>query len=227
MPEPLRIKEDVKREVLKCLIDSIKKEMVADDFTITNITKVTREKKETIENVLSELEDEKLITKHDISLRIYLPNVEKGHKFLKDIAGRKVLSISLYWLFLVSLAILWIAIPSLELNLPSAQTFAEMYIQGVQNGIVGSAIAGLVGAYILDKISRVIVKWRLVSAESYNQIVRVMKLAMAILIPSLLAFFALYRTYGSELASAVVMIFIAVMAAAVAYVQLIWKKKES
>ncbi len=227
MSESLKIKEDVKREVLKYFTDSTEKQMILDNFTITNIAKATGEKEERIEGILSELEDEDLITGHDVSLKIYLPNVEKGQRFLKEVASRKVLSYSLYWLFLVSLAILWIAIPNLELQLPSGvQALPEMYVQGVQNGIVYSAIVGLVGSFVFDKISRTLVKWRWVSPQSYDQISQVIKIGTLLLIPSLLVFVTLSRFLGTELASAKVTIFVAVLAVAVAYVQLVWRKSE-
>jgi len=228
LSESLRIREDVKREVLEYFTGCMEKELVVDNFTISNIAKATGEKEERLEKILAELEEEKLVAKYDVSLGVYMPNVEKGRKFLKEIAARKALSYSLYWLFLLSLAILFIAVPYLDLQLPSGvETLPKAYIQGIQNGVVWAAIVGIVGTWILQQVGRKFIKWRWVSPQSYNQVVEVTKIAAAILVVSWLVFAVLSRTYSFEIALAVATISIAALATAVAYVQLARKKKES
>ena len=228
MYESLRIGEDVKREVLEYFTDRMEKEMVVDNFTISNIAKATGETEERLEEILSELEEEKLIAKYNISLGVYMPNVEKGRKFLKEIAARRAFSYSPYWLFLLSLAISWIAVPYLNLQMPAGiETTFTAYTQGIRNGIFLAAIVGIVGGGFLQHVSRKLIRWKWVSPQAYSQVVNVAKIAAGIVIVSWLVFFVMYQTYSFEVALAAATISLGALSAAITYVQIERKKGET
>lgn len=216
----LKIKEDRKRDVLNYLSDAVEKRGSIEDFILPAIEEATEEERARIEEVLDELEEEKLITKHDVYLKIFIPRSDEGRKMVKRFAARGILSYSPYWLFIFSVAILWVAVPHLNLGLPSGVEYLlSAYLQGIQNGIIGAGTAGLIGGAVLERAIESFIKWKLLSPSSYNRIVGITKYTVIILVVGWIGYTYFFQSYGVEFSLATVAIFIASLGVAIAYAQ--------
>jgi len=131
-----------------------------------------------IESILDELEEEKTITSHDISFKIYVPKYEKGDELIESLTAQELLAFSPYWLMVFSLLIFYVIYPYLRIQISqdfAGTTLDSAYKEGIQNAIILSAIVGPVGGKVLLSIAWRFKRMQILSPERYNQMYEVAK----------------------------------------------------
>jgi len=170
----VKTKEELKTEIRDYLVNCTDKDVRIKKITYSGILDEIKDKSENIDTALSELEDENVISSHDISLKIYLPNNDTGNNLLKDLAKKELIFISTNWLFLFSLALLYVGSKyfitnSLPDNLVGA-TVLGAYRSGFEESIVFSAITGIVGAHLLLGLTSKLKQMQILTPELYSDI---------------------------------------------------------
>lgn len=218
-----RIKEDLKRDILNYLYKGIEENLTIEHFTYSEIMNFLDEYSEKMDPILDELEEEKTITSHDISFKIYVPKCEKGDELIERLTAQELLAFSPYWLMVFSLLIFYVFHPYLKFQISQdfeGTTLDSAYKEGIQYAIILSAILGPIGGKFLQVIAWRFKRMQILSPERYNQIYEVAKttifISVAILILSVIA----ADQFGLVIKIDPVTVFLSALAVSIAYVSL-------
>lgn len=218
MPRSL---DEIKRDLREYLIHSVRDNTPLENITYSGILKKINETPEKIDKAIEKLEEDKDITSHDVTLKIYLPTTEEGKEVIKRLAEEEALPYSPYWLMVFSLLIFWVALPYLNLQIPSdftGTTILSAYLGGIKNAIIYSAIGGVVGAQILKSVFIKLKKIEVLSPKLYSNLNNVVKYTIALSVFCAIVYNVLERDYGFQLTNAALTYFIGSLAIAVGYV---------
>lgn len=216
-----KIKEDLKREILAYLVHSVRDNKPLENITYSGILDEIDEAPEKIDKAIDELEEDKDITSHDVTLKIYLPTTEDGKDIIKRLAEEEALPYSPYWLMVFSLLIFWVALPYLNLQIPSESvgtTILSAYLGGIKNAIIYSAIVGAVGAQLLKNVFMKKKKIEVLSPILYRNMNDVVKYTIALSVLGAIVYNVLKQDYGFQLTDAALKYFLASLGIALTYV---------
>lgn len=216
-----RIAEDRKRDLLEYLVRSVRDNTPLEKITYSGILDEIDEAPEKIDKAIEELENDKDITSHDVTLKIYLPTTEEGKDIIKRLAEEEALPTSPYWLMVFSLLIFWVALPYLNIQIPSeftGTTILSAYLGGIKNAIIYSAIWGAVGAQILKNVFMKKKKIEVLSPILYRNMNDVVKYTIALSVLGAIVYNVLERDYGFQLTDAALKYFLASLGIALTYV---------
>jgi len=218
-----RIKEDLKRDTLKYLYKGIEENSTIEHFTYSEIMNFLDQDSDIIDPILEELEEQKTITSHDISFKIYVPKYEKGDELIESLTAQELLAFSPYWLMVFSLLIFYVIHPYLRFQISqdfTGTTLDSAYKEGIQYAIPLSAIMGIIGAKILENIAWRFKRMQILSPERYNQMYEVAKntifISIALQILSVIA----VDQFNLEIKIDPLAIFLAALPLSMAYVSL-------
>ena len=216
----MKIKEDLKRAIMEYLEDKTAQKS-AEDLVLSKIAEEVKDDPERVEEALDDLESEKSVARHDIKLEVFLPKTGEGRKKLETLAKRKILTSSPYVAIIIALVVLFLIIPYLELKLPTnveIDTLLDAFLQGVRSGIVYSGLVGLIGGYIIQNIFSRYLRWKAISIERHEVMMRIVKNAIYMTVGVLIIYWFLLRGLGYEVSLAVITILLNIVTIVVTYI---------
>jgi len=216
-----RIKEDLKREILAYLVHSVRENEPLEKINYSGILDEMGEDSEKIDKAIEELENENTITSHNVTLKIYLPVTDEGKDVIKRLTEKEALPYSPYWLMGFSLLIFWVAIPYLNIQLPSdfiGTSLISSYLGGIKDAIIYSAIVGALGAQLLKNLFMKIKKIEVLSPTLYRNMNDVVKYTIALSVLGAIVYNVLERDYGFQLTDAALKYFLGSLGIALTYV---------
>ena len=175
----LRTKEELKREIRDYLVNCTDENFHIEDVIRSGIIEEMNDVTENIDEALSELESENIITSQNVSFSLYLPKNEKGNNILKNLSKEELISYSPIWFYILSLFILGVTSKYFLTNLlPDNLTNTSLlsaYKFGFEQSIGFSAVVGVLGALILHDFASRLKRWRIISPEIYTDINNVVR----------------------------------------------------
>lgn len=225
----LQTKEELKRAIRDYLVNLPSKTKHFEDYTLSKISEAVNEESSTVDEAITELRDEGVLESRKVHLDIHLPNTDEGFEVLTTYAKKGFVSYSPYWAVFFGFALFFIGISLGEkyLTVPTGTgTLFDAYRVGIDHGIAGTFVIGLIGGYFIQKSLGKFRRWQIVSEETYETISTIIKHTIYIFVPLVGAYYVIANHFGYPLELGVVFGLIgAAAASAFSYDQLINSKR--
>jgi len=223
----LKIKKDLKRELLEYLEENVNENTHLETITLSGLQEQFKVDNDKLSEIISELEKEDLLNIHDVSFKLFLPANENGDKLHSKLTKDELISFSLAWFTVFSLALLYVSLPYLNFSLPETfqgNTFLSAYSEGIQFAIILSGLAGPIGGAILIGIVRKLKQTQVLTPIVYQQFNSIIKYTLSLLILVGIFLPRLNESIGLNVSDSSVVLLLTSLGLSMAYVQL--TKKE-
>lgn len=217
----IKTKGALKEEISRYLQNAAeKKGWKVEDFTLSSISKHTHENEKRVGEILDELEsgEPEVVKTLKIEAKIYLPQTDNGKEITKELSKKKlIMPLSPYVAFTIAMVVFLIAGPYIASDIRGALFFALIF--------------GVILASVLQWSFREFMKWKVVSEETYRDVIRILKFGGFIFLLILL-FVGVYYVYngltGNKMMPEYVMGIISIILASVGIVlsYAMWKKSK-
>jgi len=218
-----KIKEDVKRDVLRYLNNRIHKRWKVEDFTLSSICEAVNETSDRTENILEKLKEGGSIDSHRVETDIFLPKDTDGGKVVKELEKKGLITMSPYVAFFFAMIIFFFVyryvfkVPTEVANLG----VVAAYFKGMENGIIFATIFGLGIAAVIQGGMKRFKKWKISSEETYYRVAQICKYTTYLSAPSLAVYYLCVIILASQMMpEAVMLILLTCIGIAIGYVAL-------
>ncbi len=219
----LKIKEDLKRELLDYLVENVDEDTHLEMITLSGLQEHFKVDNDKLSEIISELESEDLINIHDVSFKLFLPANENGDKLHSKLTQDELISFSLAWFTVFSLVLLYVSLP--YLNFPLSETFQGItllsaYREGIKFAIILSGLAGPIVGAVLIGIVRKLKQTQILTPIVYQRFNTIIKYTISLLIMVEIFLPRLNETIGLNVSDSTVILFLTCLGLSIAYVNL-------
>lgn len=219
----LKIKEDLKRDLLEYLEENVREDSHLDLVTFSGLHDQFDIDADKLQEIITELEIEDLLDIHDVSFKLYLPKNENGHKLYSRLTSNELISFSSTMFMIFSLILFYVGLPYLNISLPDNfqdTSLLRAFREGIRVAIIYCVVAGPVGGEVLISGVKKLKQMQVLSPKIYHQLNTIIKYTIWLSVGAGIFYPSLSERFSFEATNAAVSLFFASLGLSIAYVTL-------